>query len=153
MATNNFKTMRNFPLVVRNLDECYFENGEFDYFLYEIIRDEMENEIAELKNSLLFHTIKVISGYYTGLQFYVECEHELDLENYDNEDCWYYFDMCRSAAYRKFNAEINKIRRALNKIAKKDFYDVLCHVSTFSNGCACYVSQKSLDAGKVKNIA
>lgn len=159
MATNNFMTMKDFSLVVRDTSDCYFEDGEPDYFMYEMIREEMEQEIETLKDSLLFHTIEIRDGYYSGLQYYVDCEHELDKEDdYSNDECWYYFGMCRSAAYRKFAAEKNRIKRTLNKISKKDGYDMLYHVSTFSDGSAFYLSQKELGAKKEnlkksKNIA
>ena len=72
--------MDNFNLFIRDYDEE-------DYFLVHDIEEALE----ELNHSFLFHKISVESGYYYGIQFYVE--ENYDLDELDNDDCRYYFDM------------------------------------------------------------
>lgn len=137
MGACNFQRMRNFVLVARDTDGCY-EEDFFNDDLYDLFVDEMKVAVEALNDSLIFHKITVVSGYYDGLQYLVECEHELDKYNYDNEDCRYYFDMCRSAAYRKYGAEIKKINKKLQKVAKIHDYHVLSLSGVFSNGTGVY---------------
>ena len=135
MATNNFYTMAKFDLWV--MDTESFDKFDFEFdFNYAV--EVMEKEIEEINENLLFHEISVKDGYYTGLQFYVEAMHELDKYDYDNEDCYYYFDMCKSAAYRKYQAEINKINRELKRIGKHLGMMQLEKLGSFSNGEAIY---------------
>ena len=88
---------------------------------------------------LMFHKITLRSGYYTGVQFYVEVEHDLtEDKDYTNDDCHYYFDCCRSVAYRKYEAEIRKINRKLAVLGKEyGFQEYVC-TARFSNGEAWY---------------
>ena len=130
MATSNFRIMNNFVLVVTN--DCD------DPFICDLIVEEMTAAIEKLNDTLIFHKISVKSGYYEGLQYYVECEHELEKYEYDNDDCWYYFDMCKSAAYKKYRAEINRINKELKKIASMHDYEILKEVGKFSDGTAIY---------------
>lgn len=125
MSCANFKSMDNFNLFIRDYDDE-------EYF---IIRD-IEETLESLNDSLTFHKITLESGYYSGLQFYVE---ENDNPNeMDNEDCRYYFDMFRSVAIRRYNSEINKISRLLRRLADEyDFEEVVC-TARFSNGEAEY---------------
>ena len=75
---------------------------------------------------------------YTGVQFYVEVEHDLTEDGYTNDDCHYYFDCCRSVAYRKYKAEIRKINRKLAALGKEyGFQEYVC-IARFSNGEAWY---------------
>lgn len=125
MSCANFKSMDNFNLFVRDYDDE-------EYF---IIRD-IEETLEGLNDSLTFHKITLESGYYSGLQFYVE-ENENPNE-LDNEDCRYYFDMFRSVAIRRYNSEINKISHLLRRLASEyDFEEVVC-TARFSNGEAEY---------------
>ncbi len=99
---------------------------------------EIGKDLEEINKSLLFHKIEVRDGYYYGTQFYVEAEHDLDEYEYDNDDCHYYFDCCRSVAYRKYSAEKRKVIRLLNKLAGHwGFQEYVC-VGRFSNGEAFY---------------
>lgn len=150
MATCNFKSMKNFPLVIRNTEDCFLD-GDFDYFQYEITVEEMEDQIAELKESLIFHKIEVVSGYYTSLQYFVEEEYDLENEEWNDEDCEYYFDMEKSAAYLEYRKEIKRIRETLMEISKYEQYDVLDVIGRFSNGEALYVSAKEKVADQSKD--
>ena len=98
--------------------------------------DGFKKVMEEFNDSLLFHEISFESGYYDGVQLYVEEKenpHELD-----NEDCRYYYDMCRSQAIRKYDAEIRKINRWMEKVATEYGWRKLHCLGVFSNGEAIY---------------
>lgn len=144
MSTANYRTMDNFSLFVREdqdeakrcpecgaimdadataCDLCGCEELEDYYFSDEVAwecdRREIERELDDLNYDLMFHKISLRSGYYSGVQFYVETEHDLDEYDYDNDECHYYFDCCRSVAYRKYEAEKRKINRKLTELGKQ----------------------------------
>jgi hypothetical protein len=106
---------------------------------YEETKD-IQDELIDINDELLFHEIKIQSGYYSGVQFYVEVNHDLtEDKSYTSSDCHYYFDCCRSVAYRKYNAEIRKINRKLAELSKKyGFQEYVC-TARFSNGEAWFV--------------
>lgn len=166
MATNNFQMMDNFPLVARDDDRynvegkrcpvcgcvmdseatececCGCEDLE-DYSYFDELAcmekyQEIEQELDTINMDLMFHKISIKSGYYYGAQFYVEAEHDLDEYEYDNDDCHYYFDCCRSMAHRKYEAEKRKITRLLGKLGKRYGFQELVRVARFSNGEALY---------------
>lgn len=97
------------------------------------IESRLENDV---NGSLTFHKISVESGYYSGVQFYVETTD--DPTEMDNEDCRYYFDMYRSVAIRRYNSEVNKVCRILWKLAKEYGFDELYLRARFGNGAALY---------------
>lgn len=166
MATNNFRLMDNFPLIARD-DDCYIIEGkrcpecgcimdsdatececcgcedleDYTYFDELACMDDfaaIKAELEDINRDLLFHKISVESGYYCGAQFYVKAEHDLDEYEYDNSDCHYYFDCCRSVAHRKYDAEKRKINRLLQKLGERyGFQEYVC-VARFSNGEAWY---------------
>lgn len=68
----------------------------------------------------------------------VETEYDLSADDYDNDDCRYYFDCCRSAAYRKYAAEIRKINRFMEKLGKAYGFEELVCTGRFSNGEAMF---------------
>lgn len=163
MSAANFCTMKDFPLFAKdyydaakrcpkcgaimdeNAKECDFcdckeleDYNYFDQFTADEEWDEIANKLAELNQDLLFHKVELRSGYYTGIQFYVEVEHDLSAEDYSNDDCHYYFDCCRSVAYRKYAAEVKKINRKLAQFGKQyGFQEYVC-TARFSNGEAWY---------------
>ena len=101
------------------LEKSYNETMEtWSYYFYHDIcegADGFKSHMEEFNATLNFHELTFKSGYYTGIQLYVEEKenpHELD-----NEDCKYYYDMCRSVAIRKYDAEIRKINKWMEKVA------------------------------------
>ena len=99
---------------------------------YDGFKDKME----DFNDSLTFHELQFKSGYYDGVQIYVEEKenpHELD-----NEDCQYYYDMCRSKAIRKYDSEVRKINRWMEKVAPEYGWRELHCLGIFSNGEAIY---------------
>ena len=127
MSCPNYQYMGNFSLYTLDnieADEAYF------------LTREIQQELDVLNRSLLFHKIGIDCGYYYGLQFTVDEEH--DPNELDNEDCQYYFDMYRSVAIRRYNSEINKINRLLRRLATMyGFTEMVC-TGIFANGEACY---------------
>ena len=98
--------------------------------------DGFKCAMDDFNNTLIFHEITFKSGYYDGLQLYVE-EKENPNE-LDNDDCHYYYDMCRSQAIRKYDAEVRKINRWMNKVATLHGWKELNCIGIFSNGEAIY---------------
>lgn len=98
--------------------------------------DGFKELMEEFNNCLMFHEVQFKSGYYDGIQLYVE-EKE-NPHKLDNDDCRYYYDMCRSKAIRKYEAEIRKINRFMNKVATQYGWKELVCLGVFSNGEAIY---------------
>lgn len=98
--------------------------------------DGFKKLMENFNDELTFHELQFKSGYYVGVQIYVEEKenpHELD-----NEDCRYYYDMCRSVAIRKYDAEIRKINKWMDKVATEYGWRKLNCIGIFSNGEAVY---------------
>lgn len=163
MSIANFFTMRDFPLFAKDYcqegkrcpncntildadaeecEDCGCEELEdytyFDQFLADEEWSEITSLMDELNRDLMFHKVEMRSGYYTGVQFYVETEHDLGENDYSNDDCHYYFDCCRSVAYRKYVSEVRKINRKLAEWGKEyGFQEYVC-TARFSNGEAWF---------------
>lgn len=139
MSTPNFHMMKNFDLFVKAYEpEEEYDEFEAEFFYDDIFQgyDGFKDVMEELNDNLTFHKIEFESGYYSGVQLYVEEKenpHELD-----NEDCRYYYDMCRSQAVRKYDAEIRKINKWMNKTAVEYGWRKLHCLGVFSNGEAIY---------------
>lgn len=164
MSAANFELMRDFPLYTKDYvsevkrcpvcgtvhydldsDVCEvcgceeLEDGcEFDEMACSDEWDEITALLDDFNRDLMFHKVKLQSGYYSGIQFIVEAEHDMEEYDYNNEECHYYFDCCRSVAYRKYAAEVRKINRKLATLGKSwGFTEMVC-VARFSNGEAFY---------------
>lgn len=163
MGTANYETMRDFSLFAKDYmievkrcpvcgvvqdaenEVCEFcgTDGlesiqEFDDMTCSMEWDEIAAEMNEFNRGLLFHELSMKSGYYCGVQFIVETEHDLEEYDYDNAECHYYFDCCRSVAYRKYASEIQKINHWIAKLAKRYSFDKLVCTGRFFNGEACF---------------
>lgn len=156
MGTCNYKSQSKFDLYVKiyEVDKEYIkqyeeENGyEFDerfdrQIFYEDIYREAEQLADELNKELMFYQIEIRSGYYDGLQTFIQGTDWHDgyynIEDMSNYEYHYYFDMCRSKAIRKYNAEVNRINKKLLPLFKKElgFERIRC-IGVFSNGEAIY---------------
>ena len=163
MSAANFETMRDFSLFAKNyleetkrcpvcgavqdveneVCECCGADElesvyEVDDMFCSMEWDEITTEMDEFNRDLLFHKLSLKSGYYYGVQFIVEAEHDLTDYDYDNDDCHYYFDCCRSVAYRKYAAEVRKINRWMAKLANRYGFDELVCTGRFANGEALF---------------
>lgn len=146
MSTANFYTMEKYPLYAIGSQDFYYEDEEtgekfYDEFLADEFYQEVNNMIEEYNENLLFHKISIKSGYYDGMQLYVETIHDEleDIEKYwNNEDCKYQFDMCKSLTIRKFNSEINKVNKILKLIAESNGMIKYGVYARFSNGETWY---------------
>lgn len=99
---------------------------------YDGFKDAME----KFNNTLVFHELEFRSGYYDGVQLYVkEKDNPYEL---DNEDCRYYYDMCRSKAIRKYDAEVRKINKWMDGTTVEYGWEELICLGVFSNGEAVY---------------
>ena len=163
MSTANFCTMQNFPLYVKTDDDFYYETEDnerhFDELEAQDFCNEVEDELENINDNLIFHKITLKSGYYSGLQFYVEEVHD-NLEDFirywDNYDCRYHFGFYKSEAVRKFKCEITKVNRILKKLAKAYGFEKYHVSAVFSNGEVWYtkanVKAKSKAKAKAEKI-
>ena len=161
MSAPNFHTMADFPLIVAeteyikicpechtgmdsSTDKCEFCGCDlsevepiYDDFRNEEITHMMDEVAAELNEAQPFYSVSVESGYYTGVQFYVDCKY-CDMEAFTNEEAREEFGMCRSEMLRKFKVARNTIRRRLYKAKDEIGLDELLCTAMFSNGEAWY---------------
>ena len=155
MSTPNFYNQKNFKLYIQSFEAMSMEEFEEEYGLEEDYNFCMESweqsfyedivegydgfkEVMEnFNNTLTFHELTFESGYYTGIQLYVE-EKEENPHELDNDDCHYYYDMCRSKAIRKYDAEVRKINKWMDKVATQYGWRELICLGIFSNGEAIY---------------
>lgn len=129
MATANFVTTENFPIVC--IDDETYEEIYFDH------DDMLEDVNGAFENlDLKFHKVKVRAGYYEGGQIVFEKIH--DPNEMDNDDTRYYFDMCRSKAIRAYDVEVRKINRRIDKFCKEGAWSKLGIVGRFSDGSCVY---------------
>lgn len=165
MSTANFKSMKDFPLIVAKdeyckvcpecgctqasdaakCDECGCDLSEVDsvydeWTMNDIMRN-METKAKELNEYLTFYTVSVESGYYSGIQFYVD-EKYCNVDTWDNEDARMEVGMCRSKMLRKYKSEGNWLRRALQKAKAELGLMELGVVAHFSNGETMYTEIK-----------
>ena len=111
------------------INECEFDEEWDSQIFYEDIYREAERLANKLNEELIFYQIDIKDGYYCGLQTIIK--------GTDWND--YYFDMCRSKALRKHQAEINKINRKLLPLFEKELgFDHIRCIGVFSNGEAIY---------------
>ena len=121
-------------------------SAEFDELEEMTFYENILEDLEEINRDLLFHEISIESGYYDGLQLYVTLTHAADHAGFtdagpeylDNESAQYYFDLCRSAAIRKYEAEQRRINKLLAKIGRAYGMDKLAIYARFSNGETWY---------------
>ena len=115
--------------------------------------ETVNNILHTLKRELNFFEVTLKDGYYCGLQFYVEETGNMRyicVEDVDNEETRYYYDMCKSEFLRKYNSEINFInKKLLPKLAKFfGFEEYYCR-GIFSNGEAVYCKVENTNRAKL----
>lgn len=175
MSAPNFRTMADFPLFViedRYMKHCpccdlwvdgeaetcecgeSLENVEAEYDEWETSFNvkAIEQYIDQNAPRLDFYKITVEGGYYTGAQLYVEEEHPQFPDVYDNDDCHYYFDCCRSRAIRKRKSEVHRVEKFMRQVAKDCGMEEYYCGGIFSNGEAVYRKVPAKNAGKHEKV-
>lgn len=139
MATSNFWTQDNFPLMaIDDSDMDWIEANEF----YAGLKEQLD----EANDGLMFFRITVKSGYYCGSQFYVEMTEDADnagftengAEYADNESTRDHLDMCLSQAKRKYAAEQRKVCKLIRKIGAEWGFEEYIVTARFFNGETWY---------------
>ena len=163
MSCPNFKSMRDFPLIVADdpylkpCPDCGAWNSEeatkcedcgcsledvspvYDELSCEDICNGMQRVADRMNGAQPFYNVTVESGHYRGVQFYVDCKYyERDLLEMDSEDSRDEFGWPRWLMLRKFKSAGNMIRRELEKARKEMGLDKLVCIDIFSNGEAIY---------------
>ena len=74
----------------------------------------------------------------------------IDVENVNNEETRYYYDMCKSEFLRKYYSEINFInKKLLPKLAKFFGFEEYYCGGIFSNGEAVYYKVENTNRAKL----
>lgn len=129
MATSNFYTMDKFPLTV-------LTEKDGDFLEEKYILDECSDALDALNEKLLCFKTSLRSGYYAGVQIYVETLNDVD--SFDKEDCYYYLDMCPSKAKKLFQKEQNMIKKEMQRFCNEYEFFQLKTLARFSNGETLY---------------
>lgn len=159
MSTANFQTQKDFDMYVVNYEipsdteitayenenDCkYNYEIEADFFYQDAIENFnfLVNQFLKDKNKdLQFFKPELKDGYYTGIQTFFDFVNDYydNIDDMDNDDTHYYFDMNKSTAKRKYQAEINFINKKLLPYIKNNsnFERLVCD-GIFSNGEAVY---------------
>lgn len=139
-------------------DSCDFSTDDpgdleymIDYLWYEDDTDMIERDLKDFTDSLRFFGITLVSGYYTDVQAkvyakasgtgegYWRCDTSCDFDPHDldNYDCRSLWDLCRSDAIRKYDAEKRRVQKFVDGLTNYGMRKIYC-VGIFSNGEAVY---------------
>lgn len=134
MGTCNFYNQSKFDLwVISEPDDI----DEQEFFCDDV-KENFKYEIEPYNDELMFHKLELKSGYYSGAQVFVKELQGVNPHELDNEDCRYYFDLCKSQAIRKYEAELKRINKKILPNAESiGFFEINC-LGVFSNGEAIY---------------
>lgn len=162
MATCNFRTQDGFPLFcTRIFDGNSYEDeesGEIHYTGFdEWYFDRCNDRIEELNRTLKYYEITLESGYYEGVQVYLNektnarCDVPLtkyytakEWKDYRSEEKRWYgrnydFDLSYSERKKSEQKEINRIIEFCRTVLKDDYeFDEYVCTERYSNGEACY---------------
>lgn len=171
MGTCNFWSMENFDLWATSSDQFYSKvcpvcncgglegetceicgadlseiETEYDEIAAQFFWEELEKRCQEENENLRFFQISPKSGYYDGLQLYVELSQAADNAGFtergpeylENDDAHYYFDLCRSKCIRAYESEKRKVNKILEQIGRAHGLDKLGIFARFSNGETWY---------------
>lgn len=164
MSTANFVSQKDFPLFVaeniysKRCPECGCMMGEIDNKCCECgcdladvsaeydelgmddLVDNLNYECKALSKDLNFFKVTVRSGYYTGVQLFVEDGDwgHGDPAELDEEECYYYYGLSQSAAQALWDKEMAIVKEGMRKIAENWGMMELACIGVFSNGEAVY---------------
>lgn len=133
-------------------DECpycgeWLGDERFDEYLWEDDFDSIRTDLKKENNHLNFFEIQIVNGYWADAQLIVNLTRSADYCGFDIDgdtdcvcnDCTkLYYNCCRSECIRRFNVEINKVRKIMKKIKEEHFMIELGCCGIFSNGEAIY---------------
>ena len=144
MSTANFTTMDNFDLWVYEPSFCGDLPENPDEWDYDIAYKAFEaNFESTPKPKTDFFDISLKSGYYNGVQIYVDYKPDLcDPEYMTNDDTQYFLDLPLSVAKRKHEAEIRRIQKWLARLGRIGAVKLIA-VARFSNGEQWYERAKA----------
>lgn len=132
------------------VDDSAFYDDETDTFdddgWWAYCKDIERYLLAPLNEQLSFMRLSLESGYYDSAQIVPimvdELGHDLSYGDtpydYDNALCRDTWDMCRSRAIRRYDAELRKIDRYMRKYGPSFGFEHLEILGRFSNGGAVY---------------
>lgn len=174
-GTSNFWSMDNFPIWAKMYEEdsklcpdCYtWQDADndicefcdcdlsdviaetyLDEYVYNNELKEIDDKIDEFNDTLIFHKVEIKSGYYQGVQFYVDCKYRVNRNNelYDfetDEDVQLEYDFDSkyntiAEMQKGYEDEIHKINSWLERIGKNFGFEKYGVVARFSNGETMY---------------
>ena len=161
MSTANFRNMTDFPLIVAKDEyrkvcpECGLGNcadadkcedcdcdlseveSTFDDLAMEDLIVDMERAAKRMNEGQEFFTVTVESGYYTGVQFYVESKYD-DLCRWSEYDLDYEFGKGRAEVFADYEAAKESVTDGLHKAKEELGLMELSCIGVFSNGEAVY---------------
>lgn len=156
MSTCNFWTMDDFDLVVMSdekicqnfLGEEFIEErkAEFEDYnpiddielAWDLFKEDMEwSGIDELNDTLLWYNVRLKSGYYDGVQFYIDTEWS-PIDGWDDDECYMYFDRNKEETKQMIEEEKKRINDFLNGMVELFGFERIRCVGVFSNGEAVY---------------
>ena len=155
MGTCNFWTMDDFDLVVMDdekmlnvfLGEEFFEERKAeieDYdpmgdieLAWELFKEDIDPLVDDLNDKLEWYNIGIKSGYYDGVQFYIDTEW-LPIEEWDDDDCYGEFGCDKESTIEGIANEKKAINDFLDTMVKDYGFERIRCVGTFNSGEAVY---------------
>jgi len=139
-------------------DSCDYSTddpGDLEYEIDDLAYDDdvefIEADLRKFSDTLRFFGVTMVPGYYTDVQAKVYAKTAGIGEGYwredtstaddphdlGNSDCRYNWDLCRSEAIRKYDAEKRKVQKFVEGLRDYGMRKIVC-VGIFSNGEAVY---------------
>lgn len=159
MSTCNFRTMDDFDLVVMSnekmlnvflgeefIEEKRWRKGENfeDYdpmddidLAWDLFKEDIEPLLDDLNDELEWYNIDWRSGYYDGVQFYIDTEW-LPIDGWFDDECYFQFGCSKEEVIKRIAEEKKIINDFLENMIKDYGFERIRCVGTFSNGEAVY---------------
>lgn len=155
MATCNFCTMDNFDLYVigdEDIIKQWFEEDEnvvsyeelsfaWDCWWIDNEKYGISEDIDTLNDELRWYHVELKSGYYEGVQIYVDTEW-CNIGTWSEEDCQDEFELTKKETMCMILEEQKKINAWLAEVATMYGFRKLDCLGVFSNGEAIYAYAK-----------
>lgn len=152
MSCPNFTTLKDFPLIVYKFDyktakeeyERYYSEPytqEMAFYDEEAEIDAFNEEVKEFADTLKYYKLELKSGYFEGVQFYVEdaCEYWAldDLDDLTDEDAEDLFGEKAATIRLEVAQEKQKILDFMREYLRRGWTELSLR-GIFSNGEAVY---------------